>query len=114
MKDVLLTDGAAVTGHPWMATLVSVLGLYQVILSLHAGSAIMVSGIIGGILVAASPWVMHRSTTLGAAMLVVGTLVWATLAWWSIIAPLTAIVALGIGGYVLLQTRALTRQRSSA
>jgi hypothetical protein len=38
----------------------------------------------------------------------VGALVWGIIAWWSIIAPLIAIVALAIGGYLALKSRHLT------
>ena len=86
----------------WMATLVTVLGIYEVLLSLNSGLAVLVSGVVGGILVALSPWLVRRSTTLGVVLLVVGALVW------GIIAPLIAIVALAIGGYLALKSRHLT------
>jgi hypothetical protein len=110
MTSVLSDAGGSVARHPWMATLVSVLGVYEILLSINTGSVIFVSGIVGGLLVIASPWVGRRSSTLGAVLLVLGSLVWAVLAWWSIIAPVIALLALGIGGYVLMKIRRLSHR----
>lgn len=84
-----------------MAVLVSILGAYEVVLASSASTGVLVSGLIGGLFVVASPWIAKQSAKVGTALLVVGSLVWAILAWWSIIAPLIALVDLGIGGYIL-------------
>jgi hypothetical protein len=84
-----------------MATLVSILGVYEIVLALSARPAVMVSGILGGLFVAVAPWLVRRSALLATTLLIVGALVWAVLAWWSIIAPVIAIVAVGIGLYVV-------------
>jgi hypothetical protein len=109
MMSAIVNDGTVSSPRRWwMATLVTVLGIYEVLLSLNSGLTVLVSGVVGGILVALSPWLVRRSTTLGVVLLVVGALVWGIIAWWSIIAPLIAIVALAIGGYLALKSRHLT------
>lgn len=81
----------------------SVLGGYEILLALSARPAIAVLGVIGGLLVAASPWVARRSTGWAVALLLVGTLPFAVLTWWSLIVPFVAVMAVAIGLPVILR-----------
>jgi hypothetical protein len=87
----------------WLRVLVSVLGAYEIGLAFTARPAIAALGVIGGLLVVAAPWVARRSTAWAVALLIVGTLPFAVLTWWSLIVPLVAVLALAIGLPVILR-----------
>ncbi|MCU1455857.1 MAG: hypothetical protein JWN46_4003 [Acidimicrobiales bacterium] len=86
---------AAVIRSSWMRGLVSLLGAFEILMAVSAGPTLTVAvGIIGGAALIAAPWVRRRAR-LG--MLIVGTLPFAALTWWSLVGPLLAVVALAIG-----------------
>jgi len=87
----------AVVRRNWLRILVGVLGIYQILLALSAKPAIAVLGTVGGLLVIAAPWVPHRSPIGATVLLVVGTVPFAVVAWWSLIVPVVGLLALAIG-----------------
>ena len=63
-------------------------------MALGAGSALIrVVGIVGGLALAAAPWVVGRARGMTLALLVVGTIPFAALTPTSLISPVLAIVA---------------------
>ena len=87
----------------WLRVLVSVLGAYEILLALSARPAIAALGVVGGLLVVAAPWAARRSTGWSVALLLLGTLPFAVLTWWSLIVPFVAVLALAIGLPVILR-----------
>lgn len=81
-------------GTRWTCALVSLLGAFEVLMALGAGSALIrVVGIVGGLALAAAPWVVGRARGMTLALLVVGTIPFAALTPTSLISPVLAIVA---------------------
>ncbi len=54
----------------------------------------------------AAPWAGRRSPALGAVLLAAGTMPFALVTWWSLIAPAAALLALAIGLPLMLAERA--------
>ncbi|MFK4297239.1 MFS family permease [Arthrobacter sp. GAS37] len=80
----------------WLSGLVSVLGLFELMLAVGTGAGWMAAiGIVGGIAVVLAPWV--PSKLLRMTLLTLGTVPFALLTWWSIASPLLAVIALGLG-----------------
>lgn len=78
----------------WMRSLVSILGAFQVLMAVGAGSGLVrAAGAVGGLALAAAPWVPAHRRGIGVLLLVVGTLPIAALTVTSIIGPALAIVA---------------------
>jgi hypothetical protein len=96
----------AAVRHNWLRVLVSVLGGYEILLAPGAGAATAVLGLTGGLVVIAAPWAGRRSPALGAVLLAVGTMPFALVMWWSLIAPAAALLALAIGLPLMLAERA--------
>ena len=81
-------------GTRWMAALVTLLGAFEVLLALGAGSALVrVVGVLGGLALAAAPWVSGRVPGLGLALLVLGTVPFVALTVTSLVTPVLGIVA---------------------
>jgi hypothetical protein len=76
----------------WMCVLVSLLGAFEVLMGIGAGSAVTrVVGIVGGLALAAAPWVSGRVN--GLTLLVVGTVPFAALTVTSLVSPVLAVLA---------------------
>ncbi|MGA2829818.1 MAG: hypothetical protein ABSF03_27325 [Streptosporangiaceae bacterium] len=82
----------------WLGGLVSLLGLYEIVLALSARPWIAGLGVVSGILVVAAPRAGRRMPpAAGLGLLVAGTVPFAVVTWWSIIIPVVALLALAIG-----------------
>jgi hypothetical protein len=80
----------------WLHVLISVLGAFEVLMAVSAGPAATVAvGLIGGLALMTAPWPASRAIRL--VLLLIGTVPFAVLIWWSVAGPLLAVVALGIG-----------------
>jgi hypothetical protein len=85
-----------VLGGAWLHILVGVLGAFEVLMAVSAGPGTTVAvGLIGGLALMAAPWPPIRMIRM--ALLLIGTVPFAALVWWSGAGPLLAVVALGIG-----------------
>lgn len=85
-------------GRPgnWLRVLVSALGVFEILMAAGAGPGGTVAvGLVGGIALVAAPWWV--SGPVRSALLLVGTVPFAALTWWSAATPLLAVVALTIG-----------------
>ena len=91
--------------------LITILGAAEVVaaIAMAAPAATMV-GVIGGAALAVAPW--QRSVGLNVAFLVIGTLPFAALTWWTFFVPLGAIVALVVGIAAIPRRRRLFWWRS--
>lgn len=78
----------------WMRVLVSLLGAFEMLMAVGAASALIrVVGIVGGLALAAAPWVTGRARGLAFVLLVVGTVPFAALTATSLVPPVLAAVA---------------------
>jgi len=86
----------------WTRGLLSVLGASEILMAASAGPTVTIGvGFIGGGLLLVAPWLIaHRGA---AALLLLGTVPFAVLTWWSLISPLVGLTAVVIG-CVLLRT----------
>lgn len=86
----------AALARSWRHVLVGVLGAFEVLMALGAGPGTTVAvGLIGGLALMTAPWPPSRPVRM--VLLAVGTVPFAALTWWSVAAPMLAVVALGIG-----------------
>lgn len=105
---LLLTGGlyALVAGDPhrtrevvparWGHLLVSVLGAFELLIAVSAGPiTTIIVGVVGGVALLAAPWLPTWPVRL--LLLLIGTLPFAVMAWWSVAAPVIAVLALAIG-----------------
>jgi len=103
---------ASSLGTRWMCVLVSLLGAFEVLMALGAGSALTCTvGVIGGLALAAAPWLARRMRVVALGLLAVGTVPFAVLTVTSLVAPLLAVVAWILMALVL---REITRSEASA
>lgn len=80
----------------WLRVLISILGACEVLMAVSAGPMMTIAvGIIGGLALMTAPWI--KGVAVPAVLLLIGTLPFVVIAWWSVAAPLLAVVALGIG-----------------
>ena len=78
----------------WMCWLVSLLGAFEMLMALSAGSSLVrVVGVVGGLALAAAPWVARQVRGATLVLLVVGTVPFAVLTLTSLVTPILAIVA---------------------
>ena len=97
-------------GTRWMCVLVSLLGALEVLMALGAGSTpTRVLGVVGGLALAASPWVARRAPAAALGLLVVGTVPFTVLTMTSLVTPVLAITAWIL---MALVNRDLTRCRT--
>jgi hypothetical protein len=76
------------------SVLVSILGAFEVLMALGAGSPLLRSvGVVGGVSLAAAPWVIGRLRALALALVVVGTVPFAALTLTSLVTPLLSLLA---------------------
>jgi len=106
------TDRTTSLGTRWMCALVSLLGAFEVLMALGAGSALTRTvGVVGGLALVAAPWLVHRMRVVALALLAVGTVPFAVLTVTSLVAPALAVVAWILMALVL---RERTRSEASA
>lgn len=80
----------------WTRLLVSALGAVELLMAAGAGPMSTIAvGAVGGLALLAAPWVPDVRLALG--LLIIGTLPFAALTWWSVVSPLLAVTALAIG-----------------
>lgn len=98
---VLMTDGdpraiREVVADNWLRVLVSVLGAFELLMAVSAAPVLTVAvGLIGGLALVTAPWVRWRR--VAGALLLVGSLPFAALTWWSLVTPRLGLLALAIG-----------------
>ena len=106
-------DGTGLVARHRLAVALSMLGGFELLLA--AGSApplIAGTGVVGGVaLMATAWWRVARFARWG--LLLLGTVPFAVLTWWSIASPLTALLAAGIGGYLIRQPDGRDSPRST-
>jgi hypothetical protein len=86
----------AVLAGSWLHILIGLLGAFEVLMAVSAGPAPTVAiGLIGGLALMAAPWLPSLPVRMG--LLVIGTVPFAALTWWSAAGPLLAVAPLGIG-----------------
>lgn len=84
----------------WLRLLPSVLGAFEVLLAVRAGPGWTVAvGLVGGVALITAPWLPYPP--LRVVLLLIGTVPFAALTWWSVAGPLLAVVALAIGAGTL-------------
>jgi len=94
----------------WTRGLVSVLGATEILMAVSAAPiTTALIGIAGGCALMAAPWVGGRASIVRIPLLLIGTLPFAALTWWSLASPLVAIVALTMGFTLPDATRAIHR-----
>ena len=87
----------------WWHLLVSVLGAFELLMAVSAGPALTIAvGMLGGAALVTAPW--RPTWRIRSMLLVIGTLPFAVLTWWSVAAPVLAVLALAIG-LTTLRTR---------
>jgi hypothetical protein len=85
----------------WMSALVSLLGAFEVLMALGAGSGLTrVVGIVGGLALVAAPWAARRLRGVTLLLLVVGTVPFAVLTLTSLVTPVLAVLAWILMGLV--------------
>lgn len=93
-------DSSGVIQANWTRGLVSLLGAFEFLMAISAAPvSTMIVGIGGAIALMIGPWLTSRMYFLS--LLLLGTLPFAILTWWSLITPVLAIVALTIGLTIL-------------
>lgn len=96
-------------GANWLRTLISVLGAFELLMAVSAGPPVTIAvGVAGGLVLMAAPWMPAPGVPalrLRAVLLVVGTLPFAILTWWSLASPLLAVLAFIIGLAALRRPR---------
>lgn len=80
----------------WTRVLVGALGGVELLMTAGAGPAATIAvGAVGGLALLVAPWMPDVRTALG--LLIIGTLPFAALTWWTVVSPLLAVVALVLG-----------------
>jgi len=80
----------------WIRGLVTLLGAFEILMAVSAGPLVTIAaGVIGGAVLVVTPWLADRAkpATILAALLI-GTLPFAALTYWSVASPVLAVVAL--------------------
>jgi hypothetical protein len=97
VRGQFVDGGGAVPARKWSRVLLSVLGFLEVLAAVGAAPAALVAtGVAGGLLVAAAPWLPVTSRVL-LTVLIIGSAPFAALTWSSIATPLIMVLVLGIG-----------------
>jgi hypothetical protein len=88
----------SVVATQWLRGLLGVLGAFEILMAVSAASAVTVAAglVAGGALIAAATLARSGSKTM-IALLVVATVPFAALTWWTVVTPLLTFVALAIG-----------------
>lgn len=98
----LAAGGTRELGPVLLATrgrgLISVLGAFELLMAVSAGPAVTIAvGVLGGVALLVAPWLTGRARAARLPLLLLGTVPFAALTWWSLAAPLLAVVALALG-----------------
>lgn len=89
-------DTRGILAGTWLHVLISVLGAFEVLMAVSAGPVMTFAvGLIGGVALMTAPWPAFRLIRM--VLLLIGTVPFAALTWWSAASPLLAVVALGLG-----------------
>ncbi len=81
----------------WLHFLISGLGGLQILMAVSAAPIpVVILGVVGGIVLAAAPWV-PRGRWVRLTLIALGCLPFAILTWWSLVTPLLALLAIGLG-----------------
>jgi uncharacterized membrane protein YqgA involved in biofilm formation len=97
----------AVLQEHWMRGLLSALGAVELLMAASARPvALLVVGAVGGLVLLGVPWTATRARRVRVGALLLGTLPFALLTWWTLVTPLLAVTALVIGACVLGRARA--------
>lgn len=81
----------------WLSVLVSALGAAEVLLAVTAAPrSTALVGVLGGLLLAAAPWLTGPAGRRRLLLAALGTVPFAVLAWTSLLAPLVAVLGLGL------------------
>ena len=105
-----MTAGKAESaGSAWLpvrhrlAVVLSVLGGFELLLAAGSAPAMVASvGLVGGVALMVTAW-WRTDRLMRSGLLLLGTVPFAALTWWSIAGPLTALLAAGIGAYLIHQ-----------
>lgn len=96
----------------WWHLLVSVLGSLELLMAVSAGPIGTIAvGVLGGVALVVAPWLPVRRVRL--VLLLIGTLPFAILTWWSVAAPVVAVLALAIGLSTLRRAASRPAQRAT-
>ncbi len=86
----------------WLHLLISLLGTFEVLMAVSAGPAVTIGvGVIGGLALIAAPWIKRLAVSI--VLLLIGTVPFAIITWWTVVGPLLAVFAL-LMGLVLLRS----------
>jgi hypothetical protein len=82
----------------WIKGLVTLLGAFEILMAVSAGPIVTIAvGVIGGAVLIVAPWLADRAKpTTALAALLIGTLPFAALTYWSVASPVLALVALAL------------------
>ncbi len=92
----------------WMTALVAILAAYYLALGGVVGGVIGLVGIVGAFLITSVLAVRSRSRLVAVIFLTAGAVPFGVLLWWSVIAPVLALVTLIIGGAFIAQRSGAT------
>lgn len=83
----------------WTRVLVTLLGACELAIALSAGPLVtLVIGTVSAVILIVVPWVIGRlSPATLVILLLVATLPFAALTWWTVVTPLLAVLALAVG-----------------
>jgi hypothetical protein len=95
-----LRDTAAAIAADWWRVLLSALGGCQLLMSAGAAPAPMLAGALGGASLIATAWMDQRRRWRLWALISIGTIPFAVLAWTSIVPALIAVEAFAVAGAV--------------
>ncbi len=100
-------DTRLVVTRTRLPLLISLLGTFEVLMAVSAGSTITIlAGVVGGLALMTAPWA--KGVAVSAVLLLIGTVPFAVLTWWTVVSPLLAVLALAMG-LVLLHPGSHTR-----
>lgn len=92
--------------HHWTRALVSLLGVFEILMAVSAGPVVtVIVGVVGGLALFTAPWLTGRRIAAAAVLLLVGAVPFAVLTWWSLASPLLGAVALVLGAVILRTMR---------
>ncbi|WP_410622896.1 hypothetical protein [Amycolatopsis sp. cmx-8-4] len=97
----------------WLRGLLAALGGFELLMAVSAGEpAIVAVGVVGGLALLVAPWT--PAVRLRVVLLLIGTLPFAALTWWSLVSPLLAVVAFVLGLVTLGRPRRHLSPQSTA
>lgn len=105
----------ATVGRNWTRVLVTLLGVFELSIALSAGPLVtLVVGAVSGVVLMVTPWLTGRLPTATlVVLLIVATVPFAALSWWTVVVPLLAVVALAVGLPLVARRTADTAPRGA-